>query len=92
MVSGKETTLATFQAGDVFGEVTLFDDGARSADVIANVDSSLLKISAEKFDRLAPTIRTWPRRCCWHWARRSPPAFATTTSGWVMITISRGGQ
>jgi CRP-like cAMP-binding protein len=32
--------------------VTLFDDGARSADVIANVDSSLLKIPAEKFDRL----------------------------------------
>ncbi len=52
LVGGKETTLATFQAGDVFGEVTLFDDGARSADVIANVDSSLLKIPAEKFDRL----------------------------------------
>jgi hypothetical protein len=52
LVGGKETTLATFQAGDVFGEITLFDDGARSADVIANVDSSLLKIPAEKFDRL----------------------------------------
>ncbi len=52
LVGGKETTLATFQAGDIFGEVTLFDDGARSADVIANVDSSLLKIPAEKFDRL----------------------------------------
>ena len=52
LVGGKETTLATFQAGDVFGEISLFDDGARSADVIANVDSSLLKIPAEKFDRL----------------------------------------
>lgn len=52
LVGGKETTLATFQAGDVFGEISLFDDGARSADVIANVDSSLLKIPAAKFDQL----------------------------------------
>jgi hypothetical protein len=52
LVGGRETTLATFQAGDVFGEVTLFDDGPRSADVLANVDSTLLKISAAKFDHL----------------------------------------
>ena len=52
MVGGKETTLATFQAGDIFGEITLFDDGSRSADVIANVDSSLLKIPTTKFDRI----------------------------------------
>jgi CRP-like cAMP-binding protein len=52
MVGGKETTLATFQAGDIFGEITLFDDGSRSADVIANLDSSLLKISTTKFDQL----------------------------------------
>jgi hypothetical protein len=52
LVGGRETTLATFQPGDVFGEVTLFDDGPRSADVLANVDSTLLKISAVKFDEL----------------------------------------
>jgi hypothetical protein len=52
LVGGRETTLATFQAGDVFGEICLFDDGPRSADVIANVDSTLLKIPSDKFDRL----------------------------------------
>ncbi len=52
MVGGRETTLATFQAGDIFGEICLFDDGPRSADVIANIDSSLLRIPADKFNRL----------------------------------------
>lgn len=52
LVSGRETTLATFQAGDVFGEICLFDDGPRSADVLANVDSTLLKIRGDRFDRL----------------------------------------
>lgn len=52
LLGGKETTLATFQAGDIFGEITLFDDGARSADVIANLDSTLLRIPATKFDQL----------------------------------------
>lgn len=52
MVGGKETTLATFHVGDIFGEITLFDDGPRSADVLANVDSTLLKISSAKFDEL----------------------------------------
>ena len=49
---GRETTLATFQPGDVFGEITLFDDGPRSADVLANVDSTLLRISSARFDEL----------------------------------------
>lgn len=52
LVGGRETTLATFQAGDVFGEICLFDDGPRSADVLANVDSTLLRISGDRFDRL----------------------------------------
>ena len=52
LVSGRETTLATFQPGDVFGEICLFDDGPRSADVLANVDSTLLKIRGDRFDRL----------------------------------------
>jgi hypothetical protein len=52
LVGGRETTLATFQAGDVFGEISLFDDGPRSADVLANSDTTLLKIPAARFDRL----------------------------------------
>lgn len=52
MISGKETILATLGAGECFGEIALFDQGPRSADVVANKDSVLLKISTEAFDKL----------------------------------------
>jgi hypothetical protein len=50
--AGKETILATFGPGDFFGDMSLFDHGPRSADVVANVDSTLLKLTAASFDRL----------------------------------------
>lgn len=53
MISGKETMLATLYTGDFFGEIALFDHGPRSADVVANRDSLLLKISSSAFQRLA---------------------------------------
>jgi CRP-like cAMP-binding protein len=52
MIGGKETILATLGPGDCFGEIALFDQGPRSADVIANKDSILLKITTEAFDKL----------------------------------------
>jgi CRP-like cAMP-binding protein len=61
MVGDTESLLATFNAGDFFGDMALFDNGPRSADVVANVDSSLLKISAINFYRLvreAPALAT----------------------------------
>jgi CRP-like cAMP-binding protein len=61
VVSGKETILATFGPGDFFGDMALFDHGPRSADVVANVDSTLLKITSVAFDRLtreAPALAT----------------------------------
>jgi len=60
-VMGSETILATLTAGDFFGDVSLFDHGPRSADVIANTDSTVVKISAVAFDELAkaaPEIAT----------------------------------
>lgn len=60
-MGGKETILATFTTGDFFGDMALFDNGPRSADVIANADSKLLKISAVNFSRLtreAPALAT----------------------------------
>ena len=52
-VSGaKETILATFGPGDFFGDMSLFDHGPRSADVVANVDSTVLKFSTTSFSRL----------------------------------------
>ena len=52
MIAGKETVLATLGAGEFFGEVALLDHGPRSADVVANQDSLLLKVPAGAFQRL----------------------------------------
>jgi len=61
MIGGKETTLVTLNPGEFFGEIALFDHGPRSADVVANKDSTLLKISAATFEKLmnqAPELAT----------------------------------
>jgi hypothetical protein len=52
MIDGRESILATLGAGDLFGEISLFDHGPRSADVLANVDSLLIKVSSVAFDKL----------------------------------------
>ncbi|MCL5097062.1 MAG: cyclic nucleotide-binding domain-containing protein [Candidatus Omnitrophica bacterium] len=52
LISGKESIIATLAAGEFFGELSLFDHGPRSADVIANSDSLLLKLAAASFQRL----------------------------------------
>ena len=52
LIDGKETTLGTMAVGDFFGEVALLDHGPRSADVVANQPSVLLKISAASVERL----------------------------------------
>jgi len=46
MVGGRETILMTLGTGEFFGEMSLFDQGPRSADVVANVDSSVLRLTA----------------------------------------------
>lgn len=59
MRDGKESILATLKSGDFFGEVSLLDEGPRSADVVANDRSTLLKISTASFARLrreAPSL------------------------------------
>jgi len=52
MIQNKETILTTLSAGEFFGDIALFDQGPRSADVIANKDGLLLKISAASFEKL----------------------------------------
>lgn len=52
MIGGKETTLVTLGAGEFFGEIALFDQGPRSADVIANKDSTLLMVSDGAFQKM----------------------------------------
>ena len=53
IASGKETILSTLGPGEFFGDMALFDQGPRSADVVANVDSVVLKITAHAFEDLA---------------------------------------
>ncbi len=55
MVDGRETTLVTLGPGDFFGEIALFDQGPRSADVIANVDSVLIKVGHTAFENFVKT-------------------------------------
>jgi hypothetical protein len=52
-IMGKETILATFGPGEFFGDISLFDHGPRSADVVANSDSLVAKVSSEAFEQLA---------------------------------------
>jgi CRP/FNR family cyclic AMP-dependent transcriptional regulator len=58
---GKETILATLGPGEFFGDISLFDHGPRSADVVANADSIVLKISSSSIEQLskaAPELAT----------------------------------
>lgn len=60
-IGEKEIILATLGIGEFFGDMALFDHGPRSADVVANVDSAVLRITAAAFDRLtreAPALAT----------------------------------
>ena len=57
IIGGKETILMTFGPGEFFGEMSLFDQGPRSADIVANQDSAVLRLSAASFERL---IREMP--------------------------------
>jgi len=52
-VAGKEKILTTLGAGEFFGDISLFDHGPRSADVVANADSVVLKITSGAFEELA---------------------------------------
>jgi CRP-like cAMP-binding protein len=61
MIAGRETILMTFGPGDFFGEMSLFDQGPRSADVVANVDSTLFRLSTSAFEKLTremPSLAT----------------------------------
>ena len=61
MIGGKESILAILAHGEFFGEMTLFDNGPRSADVVANLESQVLRLSSSAFQKLsqeAPELAT----------------------------------
>ena len=47
IIDEKETTLSTMGVGECFGEVAIVDHGPRSADVVANQASVLIKVSSQ---------------------------------------------
>lgn len=52
MVGGRESTLSTMGVGECVGELAVIDESPRSADVIANTECVLLKISADALKRV----------------------------------------
>lgn len=52
LLGGKETTLATMGVGECFGELAIVDHGPRSADVIANQPTVLIKVSAAALQKM----------------------------------------
>ena len=52
MIDGRESTLTTMGVGECFGELALVDQGPRSADVIANQPSVLVKMSAAALKKM----------------------------------------
>ncbi len=61
LISGKETTLFTMHMGDSFGEIALLIHGPRSADVVANEHSLLLRLPSAAFEKIvreAPALAT----------------------------------
>ena len=52
VIDGRESTLSTLGPGDSFGEVGMLDHGPRSADVLANEDSVVLKVSGAAIEKV----------------------------------------
>lgn len=52
MVGGRESTLSVMGIGECVGELAVIDQSTRSADVVANLETVLLKISAESLRRI----------------------------------------
>jgi CRP-like cAMP-binding protein len=52
MIGGRETTLATMGVGECFGELAIVDQGPRSADVIANQPTVLIKVSDQALRKM----------------------------------------
>src|SRR5688572_18862474 len=52
VVESKESIITTLGSSDFFGEIALFDHGPRSADVITNTETILLRFSAAAFEKV----------------------------------------
>ena len=53
ILDGHDLSLGFLKGGEFIGEISLFDQGPRYAEVTANQDCTLLRISAAEFERFA---------------------------------------
>jgi CRP-like cAMP-binding protein len=51
-VEGRDTSIGTLGAGEFFGELSLFDQGPRTAEITASQESTVMKIPAADFEKL----------------------------------------
>jgi CRP-like cAMP-binding protein len=51
-IDGRESTLSTLGVGECFGEISVVDQGPRTADVVANQPSVLVKMSADGLKKM----------------------------------------
>ena len=51
-VGGQDTSLGTMEPGELFGEVAMLSQTARSADVVADVPTRLLRLTSQNFQDL----------------------------------------
>lgn len=60
-IDGKEATLFTMRVGETFGEIAILVQSTRSSDILANEESTLLKLPAAAFAKItqeAPALAT----------------------------------
>jgi CRP-like cAMP-binding protein len=51
-VGGHDTSLGTMEPGELFGEVAMLSQTARSADVVAEAPTRLLRLTSERFQEM----------------------------------------
>ena len=70
LAEGKEVFLALLAAGDTFGEMSLIDQSARSADVVTQEPTTLLTLDRATFERFSEHIPAFNRNLMRTLARR----------------------
>jgi CRP-like cAMP-binding protein len=69
-VGGHDTSLGTMGPGELFGEVAMLSQTARSADVVADAPSRLLRLSSERFQELMSNHSQLAARMLYNIARQ----------------------
>lgn len=70
LADGTEVFLALLAAGDTFGEMSMIDSGARSADVVTQEETKLISLDRTAFESLHSTAPAFTRNLMHILARR----------------------